>query len=172
MRTFSKKVNEEQQDKLSFDLEINIKKEYRNITRLKGRMVPVVTWKVNLYINGNKLDEDEVFVEDEFFTSLLCPGKYPMFTCTCGIFGCGGYYVEVIHGIESLFWLTEQNPFSDRSIKTPNKFSFSWSQIMNFSEELIQKLEELKSIMASNGLEFRYDVERYKGIIEKINGVE
>ncbi|MFC3746183.1 hypothetical protein [Paenibacillus sp. GCM10012306] len=157
------------QDILSFDMEVDIRKVYKNITKHKGRMVPIVDWRIALYINGEKLDQDEVFVENEFFESLLCPGKYPMFTCTCGIFGCGGYYVEVIHEVENVFWLTEHSPFMDRSIKTINKFSFSWGELINFSEELIQKLEELKKIMAINGLEFQSDIERYRGIIEEIN---
>ncbi|MFE5318358.1 hypothetical protein ACFQ88_06590 [Paenibacillus sp. NPDC056579] len=97
MRIFSSKDNEINQDILSIDMEIETRKEYKNITRVKGRMVPVVDWRISLYINGNKLNEDEVFVEEEFFKSLLNPGKYPLFTCTCGIFGCGGYYVQVIH---------------------------------------------------------------------------
>ncbi|MFE4709804.1 MULTISPECIES: hypothetical protein [unclassified Paenibacillus] len=169
MKFFSKKDNEKNQDILSLDLEVDIRKEYKNITRHKGRMVPIVDWRIALYINGEKLDQDEVFVVNEFFQSLLCPGKYPMFTCTCGIFGCGGYYVEVIHEVEHVSWLTEHSPFLDRSIKTINKFVFSWGQLINFSEELIQKLEELKKIMAINGLEFQSDIERYRGIIEEIN---
>lgn len=89
-------------NRLSFDMEMKKKKRkvYKNIARVKGRMVPVIDWQISLYINGNKLDEDEVFVEDVFFNSLLYSGKYPMFTCTCGIFGCGGYYVDVVHNNE------------------------------------------------------------------------
>ncbi|WP_240480079.1 hypothetical protein [Paenibacillus fonticola] len=113
------------------------------------------------------MSEDEVFVEEEFFKSLLHPGKYPMFTCTCGIFGCGGYHVEVIHGDKSVIWLTEQSPFEDRSIKSSNKFIFSWDQIIRFSEELVQKFENLKSLMNTNDLDFGFDVERYNRIINK-----
>lgn len=168
MGIFSKKEHENKQDIISIDMEIETRKEYKNITRHKGRMVPVIDWRIFLFINGNKLDEDEVFVEEEFFKSLLNPGKYPMFTCTCGIFGCGGYYVEVIHGGERVIWLTEQSPFEDRSLKSSNKFVFSWYQIISFSEELLHKFENLNSIMNINDLDFHFDVERYSGIINEI----
>ncbi|MDR6777014.1 MULTISPECIES: hypothetical protein [Paenibacillus] len=168
MKIFLKKVDENKLDVLSVDMEIDIRKEYKNITRHNGRMVHVIDWRIALYINGNKLHEDEVFVEDEFLKSLICPGKYPMFTCTCGIFGCGGYYVEVSHEDDRLFWLTEQSPFKEQFVKTSNKFAFSWDQIIDFLEELIHKFDDLKSIMITYGLNFQYDVERYRGVIKTI----
>lgn len=167
MKIFSKKDHEINQDMLSIDMEIETRKVYKNITRVRGRMVPVVDWRISLYINGNKLHEDELFVVEEFFKSLLNPGKYPLFTCTCGIFGCGGYYVEIIHEDESVIWLTEQSPIDDRTVKSSNKFVFPWDQIINFSEELIQKFENLKSVMNTNDLDFSFDVERYLGIINR-----
>ncbi|ULL16410.1 hypothetical protein DVH26_19365 [Paenibacillus sp. H1-7] len=167
MKIFSNKDNEINQDILSFDMEIETRREYKNITRVKGKMVPVVDWRISLYINSNKLNEDDVFVEEEFFKSLLNPGKYPLFTCTCGIFGCGGYYVQVIHEDNSMIWVTEQSPFKDRSFKSSNKFVFSWDQIISFSEELIQNFENLKSIMKINDLDFSFDIEKYNGIINR-----
>ncbi|MOA09204.1 hypothetical protein D3C78_1290180 [compost metagenome] len=168
MKIYSKKDKEIKQDVLSIEMKIETKKVYKNITRVKGRMVPVVDWRILLYINGSKLDEDEVFVVEEFFKSILNPGIYPLFTCTCGIFGCGGYYVEVIHEFESVIWLTEQSPFDDRTVKSSNKFIFSWEQILNFSEELLQKFEKLKNIMSVNDIGLNVDIERYHGVITRI----
>ncbi|MNJ41248.1 hypothetical protein D3C77_361660 [compost metagenome] len=91
-----------------------------------------------------------------------------MFTCTCGIFGCGGYYVEVIHEDKSVIWVTGQSPFEDRSVKSSNMFILSWGQIIRFLEELVHKFENLKSLMNTNDLDFSYDVERYNWIINKI----
>ncbi|AHM67180.1 hypothetical protein LK13_04915 [Paenibacillus polymyxa] len=165
---FLKKTDENRLDVLLVDMEIDIRKEYKNITRHSGRMVHIIDWRIALYINGNKLDEDEVFVEDEFLKSLICPGKYPMFTCTCGIFGCGGYYVEVSHEDDRLFWVTEQSPFQEQFVKTSNKFAFTWIQIIDFLEGLIHKFDGLKSIMNTHGLNFQYDVEKYRRVIKEI----
>lgn len=49
MKIFSKKNNENNQDILSVDMEINTRKVYKNITKVKGRMVPVIDWRVSLY---------------------------------------------------------------------------------------------------------------------------
>ncbi|GGH60258.1 hypothetical protein GCM10008014_34620 [Paenibacillus silvae] len=160
----SKKDREFKPDTLSIEMRIETRKTYKNITRVKGRMVPIVDWRLLIYINENKLDEDEVFVVEEFFESLLSPGIYPLFTCTCGIFGCGGYYVEVVHDADRIIWLTEQSPFNNQTIKSSNKFIFSRDQIFEFSRELIQKFEHLKSIMDANELELNFDIERYSRI--------
>lgn len=165
MKIHSKKDEKSKPDKLSIEMKIETKRIYKNITRVKGRMVPIVDWKLLLYINENKLEEDEVFVVEEFFKSILSPGIYPLFTCSCGVFGCGGYYVEVIHEAERIIWLTEQSPFSDQTIESSNKFIFSWAQIIEFSRELLQEFEHLKSMMSSNELEFNLDLEKYHRII-------
>lgn len=153
---------------LSFDMEIKTRKVYKNITKVKGRMVTVIDCKTSLYINGYELDEDEVFLEDVFFNSLRYPGKYPMFTCTCGIFGCGGYEVDVVHYNDTLSWTTEQSPFADKTIKTSNVFVFTWNNMIQFSEKLIQRLEDLKRLRLSHDLEFSCDLEKYKNILQEI----
>lgn len=162
MENYSILDHEGNQDMLSIEMDIETRKVYKNISRVKGRMVPVIDWRISLFINGDKLDEEV------FFKSLLTPGRYPMFTCTCGIFGCGGYYVEVIHEDKFVIWLTEQTPFEDRSVKSLNTFIFSWDHIINFSEEFVQKFQYLKSLMNTNDIDFSFDVERYTGIIKEI----
>ncbi|MMZ66607.1 hypothetical protein D1872_291170 [compost metagenome] len=67
-----------------------------------------------------------------------------------------------------MIWLTEQSPFDDRTVKSSNKFIFSWEQILNFSEELLLKFENLKNIMSANDIELNVDIERYHGIITRI----
>lgn len=168
MKPFSIKGKDNKQDLLSIEIEISSRKEYKNISKHKRVLMPVIKWCISLDINGHKLDKDEVFVEDVFFESLCYPGHYPMFTCTCGIFGCGGYYVDVVHDNEAMIWTTQQSPYEDKTIKSTNRFVFSWSNIIDFSEKLIQRLEELQSLMISNELEFRFDLEKYKDIIQEI----
>ncbi|SEU19702.1 hypothetical protein [Paenibacillus sp. NFR01] len=155
-------------DILSIDMETETRRVYKNISKVKGRMVPIIDWKITLFINGIKLEEDEVFVPEEFFDSLRAPGKYPMFTCTCGIFGCGGYEVEVIHEDKHVVWITEQSPFADPSVISTNTFIFSWEQIIAFSEELVRKFEELKGMMNMNQIDFFFEDARYKEIINKL----
>lgn len=107
------------------------------------------------------------FVVEVFFDTLVHRGKFPLFTCTCGIFGCGGYYVDVYYNDCTVMWLTEQSPFADKSIHSSNTFVFSRSNMINFAQELIQQLEELNHTMVSNGLNSQYELEPYKSIVKK-----
>lgn len=76
--------------------------------------------------------------------------------------------MDVVHDNEAMIWTTQQSPYEDKTIKSTNRFVFSWSDIIDFSEKLIQRLEELQSLMISNELEFRFDLEKYKDIIQEI----
>ncbi|WP_411347613.1 hypothetical protein [Paenibacillus sp. WLX2291] len=133
-------------DTLSIELQVEKKRVYRNISKVKGKMVSVVDWKLLVYINGNKLAHDEILVVEEFFNTLLRPGIYPLFTCSCGIFGCGGYYVEVIHEGQNITWRTEQIPFEDPQLKTQSTFVFTRHHMTEVAESLRQDLAELRHI--------------------------
>jgi hypothetical protein len=117
-----------------------------------------------LYGNENRLneDEEEVFVVDEFFNSLTQLGKFPMYTCSCGIFGCGGFYVDVLYNKETVIWNTEQS-----SIK---KFIFSKENVLHFAEELIDKLMDLNDLLQEKGLQTYHKIDIYKEKVEKFSG--
>ncbi|MHB0942557.1 hypothetical protein ACYCSU_13010 [Paenibacillus sp. ALE1] len=55
MKISLNKVDENRLDVLSVDMEIDIRKENKNITRHSGRMVHVIDWRIALYINGMQL---------------------------------------------------------------------------------------------------------------------
>jgi hypothetical protein len=153
-------------DILSFQFKVEVKREFRNISKHKRVMMPLVYSDFKLYINNLLLDEEEVFVEDIFFETLINQGKFPLFTCTCGIFGCGGYYVDVIYNQDGVIWLTEQSPFNDKTLSHRNEFRFSWENIINFSKGLVQRFEEVNGKLLENGQEIRFPTKKYREIIE------
>jgi hypothetical protein len=53
-------------------------------------------------VNGQELPD--VHDIDVFFEALTNSGPLPLFTCTCGVFGCGGYYIGVAHGADAWIW--------------------------------------------------------------------
>lgn len=149
-------------DKLTAEFQMARKEVFQNISKHKRVRKPVVEWSLRLYINGMKLSEDEVFVQAQFFSSLLEPGKYPMFTCTCGIFGCGGYYVDVLHEETGITWMTEDSPFDDKTIPHSHRFSFTREDMVRFAEDLLHGYEQLDRLMASVNLKFMDDLETYR----------
>ncbi|HEX9063369.1 MAG TPA: hypothetical protein VF941_24620 [Clostridia bacterium] len=155
-------------DKLSFELIIDVKKEYKNISKHKRELTQIVYSDINLFINELLLDKDVVFVVDEFFDSLTKEGEYPMFTCTCGIFECGGYNVDVFHKKDLIVWVTEEIPFQDKSIESSNRFTFSWDNTIDFAKQLAAKLNDLNNLRIENGYKASYNIEKYNCIIEKL----
>lgn len=153
-------------DTLSFDLKINISHRYKNITRHHGEIVPIIEWIFIVIVNEEQCDEEEVFVIEQFFESLLHGGDFPMFTCTCGIFGCGGYFVNVAHTTKGITWKMENIPLKLlQNEKPPTKFHFTWEVITTAAQQLLSLLEDLRNIHIEHGLKFHYDIKSY----EKIN---
>lgn len=151
-------------DILKFDIPIEVKQEYKNISKHKRRLFPVVSWNIGVFINEVQLYKDEVFVPDIFFDILENEGKFPMFTCTCGIFECGGYYVEVYHHKEEVTWITEKEYIEDDS---KSKFLFSWENIISVADILIQRLDEINSTLTQNGYEACFETEKFKKTVEE-----
>jgi hypothetical protein len=149
-----------------------------------------VLFLVTASVNGTTLPD--VLDVDEFFKSLsidLLPtrrsGKrsrlpsaqrYPLFNCTCGVFGCGGYYVDVIIRTDGLIWENiyatldkHQEPFARW------RYVFSWDNIREISGELIAAIHGAQAQSPSG--EVRYGdtgvevterlpfyLERYQGL--------
>ncbi|MDQ0114040.1 hypothetical protein [Paenibacillus harenae] len=147
-------------DELTVEVIVDVTKKYMNVSKYKRVLTPVILESVYLYVNEIRINEhaDEVFVITEFFNSLACERKFPMFTCSCGIFGCGGFYIDVYHKKESVIWCTEQS--------SNKKHIFSRENIRFVAEELIDKLTELNDVRKENGLQINYDIQAFQSELE------
>jgi len=109
-----------------------------------------VYFLVTAFVNGEALfDWLDV---DEFFKSLHPGGggdpdgegastatrPLPIFNCSCGCFGCGGYYVDVTHTPEALVW--ENTYFTDGADREPFArwcYALPWRNVRDVAGELI-----------------------------------
>lgn len=76
---------------------------------------------------------------EEFFNSLEQPGFNPLFTCSCGNFGCGGYYIEVIHKNTGLILKNSYNPLEapgQSSMIERFEFMFSWQDVIFMGKQI------------------------------------
>lgn len=153
---------------LEFGFTIDEKQEYRNVSKYKRKLTPVVKWNIKLLIDGIPINEDQVFEPGVFFDSIRFEGRHPMFNCTCGIFGCGGYYVDVTHQKDHVTWVVEQDKLKDNLLQTEKKCVFSWNNLIKGAEDLILNLNELNNKLAKNGLEACFRTDEYLKIIEGI----
>ena len=141
-------------------MSVDISKKYKNISKNKRVLAPVIDERIYLYVNGIRLNEDEeaVFVVAEFFNSLTQQGKFLMFTCSCGIFDCGGFYVDVLYKKKAVIWSLEQSSYEE--------YIFPGENIVLIANKLIENLTELNNLMKENGLRTYYDVNTFRENLE------
>ena len=81
-----------------------------------------------------------------------------MFTCSCGIFDCGGFYVDVLYKKKAVIWSLEQSSYEE--------YIFPEENIVLIANELIENLTELNNLMKENGLRTYYDVDTFRENLE------
>jgi hypothetical protein len=69
----------------------------------------------------------------------------PIFNCSCGCFGCGGYYVDVTVTADALVWENRYSPFmsaasAEQGIGEPLarwRYAFDWANVRDVAGELL-----------------------------------
>ena len=150
-----KLLNKHNFDELRVEVNVDVSKKYINVSKHKRILTPVVNETIILYVNEARLNEDdeEIFVVTEFFKSLTQQGEFPMFTCSCGNFGCGGFYIKVNYKNQCVLWKTQQ--------VTYEKFLFSRYNIRLVALKLIKELAEFNDLRKENGLKPFHDIDSY-----------
>jgi hypothetical protein len=91
-----------------------------------------IDFRFRAVINGKQLPE--VFSFCVLPDAIRKSGRYQLFTCTCGIFGCGGYWVDVECTKEAWIW---KNGFYPADEDEPEEqwlmyefdYRIPWSQV-------------------------------------------
>lgn len=114
---------------------------------------------------------------DVFFDSLIHGGVKPLFTCDCGTFGCGGYYVEVIHSDEAYIIRNSYKPYDNVNLDAvieEFEYSFSWQDILSIAKQICfdlrtAKRNDTESIICSGayGIDISHKVKNYEEIIKQ-----
>lgn len=94
---------------------------------------------VTAIVNGRSLP-DWLDV-DEFFSSLHQSGRLPIFNCSCGCLGCGGYYMDVHAEARSVTWANRYKTDGKREAPFDDCFyRFAREDIRNAAGELLATL--------------------------------
>lgn len=86
---------------------------------------------------------------DGLFEAIKCEGFQPLFTCLCGDFSCGGYYVHVTHFADGAIL---QNAY--KAIGEPREddmiqqfeYELTWEDFYLIASEVYGRLCDLKNI--------------------------
>jgi hypothetical protein len=95
---------------------------------------------IHVYINGNALPG--ILNIEAFFAIKQAEELVPLFTCGCGIFECGGYYVDVSPTDTALILHNGYHRFN-RSVQSPFEYFLDWQQVRDIAQEIITYLEKI-----------------------------
>jgi hypothetical protein len=96
---------------------------------------------IQVAINGNSLPG--ILNTEAFFALKEHNGRVPLFTCGCGEFGCGGYYVNVSTAESALILRNSYHRF-DHSLQSTFEYQLDWSQIRSIAEEILAYLQQIQ----------------------------
>ncbi|MBV9689605.1 MAG: hypothetical protein JO202_07825 [Ktedonobacteraceae bacterium] len=96
---------------------------------------------IEVLINGNEMPK--VLDVETFFAIKQLNGLVPLFTCGCGEFGCGGYYVDV-SCTDSALILRNSYHRLNRSLQSEFEYHLDWQQVRGIAQEILTYLEKMR----------------------------
>ncbi|HCI81357.1 MAG TPA: hypothetical protein DHW02_16890 [Ktedonobacter sp.] len=106
---------------------------------------PVDSSAISIQVNINGENLPEILNVEEFFALKEHDGLVPLFTCVCGDFGCGGYYVDVACTDTDLILRNSYHRFN-RSLQSTFEYHLDWQQVKGVAEEIIAYLQKIQEL--------------------------
>jgi hypothetical protein len=95
---------------------------------------------IMVQINGNDLPG--ILNVEAFFAIKQENELVPLFTCGCGDFGCGGYYVNVSCNETDVILRNGYHRFN-QSLESAFEYQLDWPQVRDIAEEILTYLEKI-----------------------------
>lgn len=95
---------------------------------------------IGVQVNGNDLPG--ILNVEAFFAIEQQNELVPLFTCGCGDFGCGGYYVNVCCTKTDLILRNGYHRFN-HSLESEFEYHLDWQQVRSIAEEILTYLEKI-----------------------------
>ncbi|WP_312522686.1 hypothetical protein [Anaerospora sp.] len=89
---------------------------------------------------------EDILDVDVLFLAIQEQGYLPLFTCSCGNFSCGGYYVKVSHLDGGICFSDRYKPVdnpSEADLIEPFECELSWKELYLVASEVYDKLIEI-----------------------------
>ncbi len=141
-----------------------------------GHGEPALGLYVSAVVNGQELPD--ILDIDVFFDALTGSGPLPLFTCTCGVFGCGGYYVGVARGDDAWMWRNRYAPDDEPNpgyVMEVGELRFAWPEVRAVATALLDTLHTLQRnkpgvrlMPAYSGVDLRGRLDHYAEQVQDI----
>lgn len=106
---------------------------------------PLDSSAIFIQVNINGKDLPKILNIEKFFALKERDGLVPLFTCGCGDFGCGGYYVDVSRTDTALILRNSYHRFN-RSLQSAFEYHLDWKEVKGIAEEIIAYLQKLQEL--------------------------
>ena len=100
----------------------------------------MVQYSLGAQINGNDLPG--ILNVDAFFAIEQKNELFPLFTCGCGDFDCGGYYVNVSCTDTALILRNGYHRFN-QFLESEFEYQLDWPQVRYIAEEILTYLQKI-----------------------------
>lgn len=100
-----------------------------------------------IIVEFENIEMKDIINIDGLFNIVDNAGYQPLFTCNCGDFGCGGYYVKVLHKDDGVRIINSYDPRvnpSEESLRDNFEFEISWEDLYIISSSVYDYLIEIK----------------------------
>jgi len=96
---------------------------------------------VGVQINGKEMPG--ILHVEAFFAIKQENELVPLFTCGCGIFDCGGYFVNV-SCTDTAFILRNGYHRFHQTLESEFEYQLDWQQVRSIAEEILTYLEKIQ----------------------------
>ena len=101
-----------------------------------------VVFTVTALVNGRTLPE--WLDVDAFFGALAKDGRLPVFNCSCGVLGCGGYFVDVQITPDAWIWTNRyHSEYASAAPFARCRFAFPWENVREVAGRLLATLRTI-----------------------------
>lgn len=106
--------------------------------KIKDEDYPLIV----VFLDGT--EEPATIEEFPFIKSTESDGLFPILNCTCGEWGCGGYWVKVKHEGDRIIWEKIRTWGSDKNIpifRVVAPIQFDKQQYLELANKMLKRIE-------------------------------
>jgi hypothetical protein len=98
---------------------------------------------VRLKVNGSRLPY--ILDVNTFLSAIEASGKQPIFTCECGHFGCGGYFIDVEVTEDAWILKNRYDPLDENVLLEAVEYRIPWHQVKQLVVQICEQLQTIKA---------------------------
>lgn len=116
---------------------------------------PIGSVSISAYLFVGQKQMTDILDIEVFFRALGESGRYPLFTCGCGCFGCGGYYVDVRCVEDAWIMQNRFHPHDENKLLESFEYRFHWENVYivatRIKDYIKRILEEFPGALLASG---------------------